>query len=81
MAILASLGQAKRHVIWVTGLLKIRQMAPDASGGSCRVLATRVASHAIQGCVHAGEREARELGVIKSHALPVVDRMAILALR
>ena len=81
MAILASLGQAKRHVIRVAGFLKIRQVASDASGRSSRVLAARVASHAIQGRVHAGEREAGELGVIKSHALPVVDRVAILALR
>lgn len=81
MAILASPGDPKRHVIRVAGLLKIRQVAADASRECALVFAARVASHAIQGCVHASEREARELGVIKSHALPVVDRVAFLALR
>ena len=81
MTILASLGKPQRHVIRVAGFLKIWQVAADASGGSSRVFAARVTSHTIQGCVHSGERESRELRVIKSDALPVVDRMAILALR
>lgn len=67
-------------MIRVAGLLKIRQVAAHARGGSSLVLATCVASHAIQRCVHSRKRESRELRVIKAHTLPVVDGVAVLAL-
>ena len=81
MTILASLRKSQRHVIRVAGLLEIRQVAAHASRGRPGVFASRVASHAIQGRVHPCKSEACEPRMIKSHALPVVDRVAVLALR
>jgi hypothetical protein len=81
VAILASLRESKRHVIRAASLLEIRQMAADASGGRSRVLPSRVTSYAIQRRVHTSQCESRKFRVIKSHALPVVDRVAILTLR
>ena len=81
MAILASLGKPQRHVIRVAGFLKIRQVAADARSGSSRVLAACVTSHAIQCRVHSRKRESRKLRMIEFHALPVIDRVAVLALR
>src|SRR5207244_1978524 len=60
---------------------EIRQVAADARSGSPSVFASRVAGHAIQRCMHPRQCEASELCVIKSNALPVVDSVAILALR
>ena len=68
-------------MIRVAGFLEVRQVAADTCGESSFVLASRVASHAIQCCVHTSQCESRKSRVIKFHALPVVDRVAILALR
>ena len=81
MAILASLGKSQRHVIRVAGFLKIRQVAADARSRSSLVLAACMTSHAIQRRVHSRKRESRKLRMIEFHALPVIDRVAILALR
>ena len=40
-----------------------------------------MASHTIQGRMHSCESKVREFRVIELHALPVVDRVAVLALR
>ena len=81
MAILATLGKPQRHVIRIAGFLKIRQVAADARSGSSRVLAACVTSHAIHCRVHSRKRESRKLRMIEFHALPVIDRVAVLALR
>ena len=67
-------------MIGVAGLLKIRQVAAHARRRSSFVLATCVASHTIQGRVHSRKRKSRKPRVIKSHALPVADGVAVLAL-
>ena len=81
MAILAGLRKSERHVIRAAGFLKIQQVAADASSRGARVFASRVASRAIQSCVHACKSEARNFCVIEFHALPVTDRVTVLALR
>jgi len=67
-------------MIRAAGLLKIRQMAADASCRRSRVFAAGMASHAIERCVHTSQCETRKFRVIKSHALPIVNRVAVLAL-
>lgn len=81
MAALARLGKSERYVIRIVGLLEVRQMAADAGRKCSFVFATSMASDAIKRRVHSRERESRDLRVIKPHALPVIDRVALLARR
>lgn len=80
VAVLACLRQAQRNVIWIAGFLKVRQVAADAGGGRPGVFPSRVTSRAIQRGMHSGKSKARCFQVIECHILPVVDRVACLAL-
>jgi len=81
VAILAGLWKGQRDVIWVRGLLKIRQVAAHAGRGRSRIFSTRMARCTVQSRVHASECKTRKLQVVKFRALPVVYRMTLLALR
>lgn len=81
MAILAGLRKGQRDVVRVRCFLKIRQVATHASRGRPGIFSTRMARCTVQSRVHASERKARKLQVIEIGALPVVNRMTLLALR
>ena len=67
-------------MIRIARLLKVRQMTAHAGRRRPRIFPSRMARRAIERCVHTGEREPRNFQVIKIHALPVVDGMALLTL-
>ncbi len=59
VAVLACLRQAQRNVIWITGFLKVRQVAAYAGCGRPRVFPSRMASRAIQRGMHSGKSKTR----------------------
>ena len=68
-------------MVGVARFLKIRQVAAHACSGSPRVFSSRVACRTVQGRVHSGKSKAGKLQVVEFRALPVVDGVALLALR
>ena len=80
VAFLASLRNAERDVIWIAGLLIVRQMAADARGRRALILSAYVARGAIESGVHAREGESGALEVIEFCPQPGVDGVALFTL-
>jgi len=80
VASLASGREAGLCVRRVVGLIKVRQVAANASSLYGVELATRVAGAAVQGCVRPGQGKTRD-GMVELRGHPVVHRVALLALR
>jgi hypothetical protein len=66
-------------VIRVTGFLEIGQVAANASRRSPGVLAAGMTGAAVERRVHPGEGESRELCMIKSRTLPVINGVTVFA--
>lgn len=81
VAFLAGLRNSQSDVIRIACPLEIRQVASDAGCRRSLVLAAHVTSGAIDGGMHAGQREAGVFQMIKFGAQPGVDGVALFALR
>lgn len=81
VALLAGLRNPQCHVVRIAGSLKICQVASDAGRRRSLVFPTDVAGGAVQGRVHAGQREIRwRPGMVEFRSQPGVDRVALFAL-
>jgi len=79
VARLASIREPCLRVRRVVGLVKVRQVAADASSRRSHEFSARVARVAVQRRVGAGQRESRKLQVIELRAHPVVHAVALFA--
>lgn len=79
MACLAGLRKVECQVVRVRGFLIIRQMAGHAVCRRVFEMVLHVARRALKRGVHSGQCEAGVFQMIKAHAEPVVESMALLA--
>jgi len=71
--------EASLHVIGILGGVVFLGVAADTVRASPLEVSITVAGRAVQLCVHPGEREARELRMIKRRAQPTVHGVALFA--
>ena len=79
VAVLACLWESKRNMIRIRGFLERRHVTPDTVGGRPFVLATHVATQAVECGMGSGQGVTSHLQVIETHAEPGRDGMALLA--
>ena len=79
VAVLTCLWESKRNVIRIRGFLERRHVTPDTVGGRPFVLATHVATQAVERGMGSGQGVTSHLQVIETRAEPGRDGMALLA--
>ena len=79
VAVLAGLWKPEREVIRIRGFAEIRHVTRHTVGRRPLVLATRMATRAIEGGVRAGEGVACKVQMIKASAEPSGDGMTLFA--